>query len=385
MIEEFENKLFGKNNRYTLSKNEFKELYKDFNKSNILITGAAGSIGSIFTKEMNNFNFNKLYLLDKDEHLLAELARSLNLICKSKINKITFICCDLNSFNLGSFLKKNSISHYLNFAALKHVRSEETFESSIYMYNTNCIYPFKIGILQNLKKLKKIFFISTDKSVYPLSLMGLTKKIMEDKLFKLKKKFPKIFISSVRFANVSFSNGSLLKSIYEKTINNTIFGVPYNVKRYFIKQKEASNLCLKALLKDIDGQILLPSYQSVGKAYDLSEISKKIVILLGKKPLFCSKPKKIKKNVQQIIIQKKNIIGQKVIEKLYEKEESITYFSRDRSLLKTPLKQFISIKNIDNKVLNSKNINQLRSVLKKASKNKNFKTSQYGIKLNRII
>ena len=56
-----------------------------------------------------------------------------------------------------------------------------------------------------------------------------------------------------------------------------------------------------------------------------------------------------------------------------------------RSLLKTPLKQFISIKNIDNKVLNSKNINQLRSVLKKASKNKNFKTSQYGIKLNRII
>ena len=61
----------------------------------------------------------------------------------------------------------------------------------MYMYNTNCIYPFKIGNLSKLPKLRKIFFVSTDKAVFPLSIMGLTKKIMEHKLFDLKKKFPK--------------------------------------------------------------------------------------------------------------------------------------------------------------------------------------------------
>ena len=136
----------------------------------------------IFTKELKIFDFKKIYLLDKDENLLADLARSLNLLFKSKVKKICFICCDLNSINLHNFLREKKISHYFNFAALKHVRSEETYESSIYMFKTNCIYPFNFGDLSNLGHIKKIFFISTDKAVYPLSVMGLTKKIMESNL-----------------------------------------------------------------------------------------------------------------------------------------------------------------------------------------------------------
>ena len=85
MIGKLETKIFGKRNRFELTKKEKKELKKDFKNSNILITGAAGSIGSIFTKELKNFDFKKIYLLDKDENLLADLARSLNLLFKMVI------------------------------------------------------------------------------------------------------------------------------------------------------------------------------------------------------------------------------------------------------------------------------------------------------------
>ena len=385
MISEIERKIFGKKNRFEITKIEFDELKKDFKESNILITGAAGSIGSIFTKELKNFDFRNIYLLDKDENLLADLARSVNLIFKKKIKKVSFICCDLNSINLKLFLKKKNITHYFNFAALKHVRSEETFESSMYMFKTNCIYPFNFGKLSNYKNLKKIFFISTDKAVYPLSVMGLTKKIMENNLSIIKKKYPKKFVSSVRFANVCFSNGSLLKSIYEKTKDKIPFGVPSNVERYFIKQKEAANLCMKALLKKCDGKILVPSYRSVGKAYNLKQIAKLIVIQLGKKPLFVSKLSKNRKNKQLIVLHKKKIMGQKLIEKMYEKNEVVKNFDSDKSLLLSPLKETIKTKSINKRILNSKNIYELRKILKKISNNKNFQLIQKADELNKII
>ena len=121
------------------------------------------------------------------------------------------------------------------------------------------------------------FFISTDKSVYPTSLMGLSKKIMEQKLFFLKKKHKNKFVSSVRFANVSFSNGSILKSILQKTMDNEIFGIPNNIKRYFISHEEAANLCLKSLLNEANGSIVIPTYGSLGKLYKIKDLCKKII------------------------------------------------------------------------------------------------------------
>ena len=385
MISKLESKIFGKNNRFQLTTKEKKELKKDFKNSTILITGAAGSIGSIFTKELKNFDFKKIYLLDKDENSLADLARSLNLLFKSKVKKIYFTCCDLNSINLHNFLKEKKISHYFNFAALKHVRSEETYESSIYMFKTNCIYPFNFGDLSKLQHIKKIFFISTDKAVHPLSVMGLTKKIMESNLSIVKNKHPKKFVSSVRFANVSFSNGSLLKNIYEKTLDNIPFGVPINVKRYFIKQKEAANLCMKSLLNKCDGKILIPSYKSVGKAYDLKKISEQIVIELGKKPKFVFKLQKTHKNSQQIILHKKKIMGQKFIKEMYEKNEKIIDFGSSQLLFLSPLKKSFETKLINKKVLNSKNIYELRKILQKISNNENFQIFQNADELNKII
>ena len=134
----FEDKVISKLNRFKLDVKQINELKKKFNYKNILIIGAAGSIGSIFTMTLLKlFEFQKLYLLDKDENQLTELNRELLLINKRKIKKIEFICNDLNLIKLDQFMKINNINHYLNFAALKHVRSEENITSAKYLLQTN--------------------------------------------------------------------------------------------------------------------------------------------------------------------------------------------------------------------------------------------------------
>ena len=134
----FEEKVISKKNRFKLLNQDIIELKKNFFKSNILITGAAGSIGSQFCKDILKFNFKSIFLMDKNENQLTELNRDLILVCdKNKINRIRFICSDLTIFNIDDFLKENKITHYLNFAAIKHVRSEEELTSIKYMFLTN--------------------------------------------------------------------------------------------------------------------------------------------------------------------------------------------------------------------------------------------------------
>lgn len=136
-----ERKIISSKNRFVLLKKDLIEINKDFKKNNLLITGAAGSIGSQFVKDIIKFNFNfkSLILLDKNENQLTELNRELLLLKNFKINKVNFICSDLTFLNLDSLLASKKITHYLNFAAVKHVRSEENIESIKYMIKTNAM------------------------------------------------------------------------------------------------------------------------------------------------------------------------------------------------------------------------------------------------------
>ena len=111
-----------------------------------MVTGGAGSIGSQFCKDILKFNFKALFIIDKDENQLTELNRELILLCdKKKLNKIRYICADLLVFNIDDFIKNHLITHYLNFAAIKHVRTEEELDSIKYMFltNTNNFLPKK--------------------------------------------------------------------------------------------------------------------------------------------------------------------------------------------------------------------------------------------------
>ena len=196
-----------------------------FKNKIILVSGAAGSIGSQFSKDIFNYNLKikKIIFLDKDENMLTELNRELLLNKNFKKANREFICSDINSIDISNLLIIKKVNFYLNFAAIKHVRSEENIQSLKYMFKTNSI-NFAPKKFVNLKK---IFSISTDKTVNSSSILGVSKSLMEMKLSEYKKK--NIFVSSVRFANVAFSNCIILKYIFDRLMPKKEFGVQRSI------------------------------------------------------------------------------------------------------------------------------------------------------------
>ena len=384
-INRLEEKIFGKKSRFSLKKEQEKELYRSLKNSNILIAGAAGSIGRTFSLKLKNYKIKKLIFLDKNENSLTQLNREINLLFKNNISR-EYICQDINDLNLQKILRNLKINHFFNFAALKHVRSEENIHSLTYLFKTNCISPFKIGNLKNLKSLKKIFFISTDKAAYPSSLMGCSKRIMENELYQIKKKDKSKFVSTVRFANVSFSDGSLLENIYKKTLSNFPFGIPNSTKRYFVTHSEAADLCFISLLNEANNSIIIPSYKTIGEQILLKKLAVKIVKLLKKKPVFVKKIDKIKKDFQQIVLETGAIKGQKNKEFFYEDKEIVKDFKGDIRVKKISLYKNTNSKNYKSFLKKAKNLKDYSSFFGKTFSNKYFsKKNKKRVYLKNII
>ncbi len=361
---DLEKKIISKNNRFNLSKSDKFELKKNFFNSNILITGAAGSIGSAFVKLLKSYKFKNLILLDKDENQLTELNRDLVIKFSNKINKVKFICVDLNIFKIKTFLIREKISHYFNFAAIKHVRSQEQVDSLKYMFSTNSINFLPFQKINN-SHLKQIFSISTDKSVYPTSMLGVSKLLMEQVLANFKKKNKKIHVSTTRFANVSFSNGSILKSIIDRINSKKIFGIPANILRYFITHEEAASICFKCLLKKNDNYILVPNNKVIGEPILVETLCRKILKIKGFKIEICSKPKPIKKNIYPVVINKKLTHGQKHTEKFNYKSEVLIDDFSDKTIKKIKIYNFFNQFQILSKIVKLENLNKIIKIIEK--------------------
>ena len=376
MINEFlykplEKKVITKYNRFKIKNKDLKELKSIFKNKIILISGAAGSIGSQFSKDILTFNLKpkKIILLDKDENQLTELNRDLLMFKNFNRINIEFICLDLTLMNLDNFLLSKSIQLYLNFSALKHVRAEENIESTKYMFKTNSIS----FIPKKRNKLKKIFSISTDKTVNPSSILGISKYLMEMNLNRFANK--KVIISSVRFANVAFSNGSILKYVADRIIQKKKFGIPDKVRRYFITHEEASSLCFKSLLKRNDKKITIPNPKILNKDHLVVNLVKKIIREFNYIPKFYkNKKRKIKQNYNNNIC---NILltplsgGQKTYEEFVAEEENIQE-DLDRTICTVEFPKYNkNIEKIISKIMKCKNIKQLKIYLIKNFKNYN--------------
>ena len=364
----FEKKIISEIDRFKLNTNEENEIFNDFNDSSILILGAAGSIGNVFTKKISNYKFKKLILLDKNENDLTELNRDLILeLTLDKIKKIRFICSDITISNINNIIKKNSVTHLLNFSALKHVRSEEEIYSLKYMLSTNSdrFFNFK----RNEKNsLKKIFSVSTDKSVNPSSILGISKFLMEQKLAEIKLFKKKIFVSTTRFANVSFSNGSILKNIIDKIRKKKTFGIPNKIKRYYITHEEACSLCLKALLKKNDGCIIIPSQDILKKQKTIKKLCEEIFRLMKIKVKFFRKEtKNIKPNNKLYPVSISDGVnhGQKIKEKLFYEDEKILNDNEDKSIMKIRLQYKINYKKVLRLMYKSDSLKNLKKIIKK--------------------
>lgn len=361
-IKEIEKKIISNINRFKISKKDFSELLNIFKNKNVLIFGAAGSIGGQFSEDLiKNFNvFKNLYLIDKNENKLTDLNR--NLILNNFEKGIHYICLDINSTDLDNFVKKKKIELLINFSAIKHVRSEENFYSTKYMLETN-----SINFLPKKKyKLKKIFSVSTDKTVNPKSILGISKNLMEKKLVNFSVK-NNVFVSTSRFANVSFSDGSILKYVYERLTQKKKFGIPDQIKRYFITHEEASALCMKALLNRYNNKVLIPNPKIIGKDFLIKDLVKKIALILRAQIKFVKNKKRLlgKSKKLNILLTKPNTHGQKIKEELFSSDEKIFYDSKDRTILLTQMPKFDHLLDkFFKKILLQKNLNGIIRIIK---------------------
>ena len=364
-----EYKIFN-SNHFSLSVKENNEIKQDLKNSKILVVGAAGSIGSEFVKRILKYKFNKLTLIDKDENSLVDLNRDINLFFPNIKKKVSYNVLDITSSNINLVIKNEKISHYFNFAALKHVRSEENFQSINYMFKTN-----SFDFLPSKKfQLKKLFSISTDKSCYPESILGISKKIMEQNLALFKIKNSDVHVSSARFANVAFSKGGILEFAFKRINEKLPFGVPKNIKRYFINHKEACNLCFKSILPQGNGTITIPSDKVSIKEEYIYKVIERLLKFKKTNYKFKKKVKIFKKGNLQIELQVQKNQGQKTSETFRESDENFFTIKNDKEILILPflsdkLKIEKKITNIKKKIINSKSLHELNNLLKKNYKN----------------
>lgn len=226
------------------------------NKS-VLVIGGAGTIGSSFIKAILHFSPKKLYVIDINENGLTELTRDLrssiglNIPSNFKTYPIDFG----NKIFEKLWLKEGPFDIIANFAAHKHVRSEKDEYSIEAMIENNVIKAKNLLDLIAQRPPEHFFCVSTDKAANPVSIMGASKKLMEDVIMAYSSVIP---ITTARFANVAFSNGSLLFGFMERLMKKQPLSVPTDIKRYFVSPEESGQLCMLSCLLGQSGEIFFP-------------------------------------------------------------------------------------------------------------------------------
>ena len=274
------NKLFTKD----MSKYEDKIL-KIVSESKFLVLGGAGSIGQAVTKEIFKRNPQKLHVVDISENNLVELVRDIRSSLGYIDGDFKTFALDIGSIEYDAFFNSDGKYDYvLNLSALKHVRSEEDAFTLMRMIDVN-IFNTDKTLKQCIEKgVKKYFCVSTDKAANPVNMMGASKRIME--MF-VRRRSKSIDVSMARFANVAFSDGSLLYGFNQRIEKKQPIVAPDDVKRYFIIDEESGELCMMSSLFGKNRDIFFPKPNKNLSLIKFSEIAKKYLDNKNLKPLIC--------------------------------------------------------------------------------------------------
>ena len=222
----------------------------------ILVIGAAGSIGQAVTYELFRYEPKALHVVDLSENNLVELVRTVRSTIgyNSSAFKTFALDCAGNEFD-ALCSSGNSYDYIFNLSAMKHVRSESDPFTLMRMVDVNIFNSVKIAKLAKEHSAKKYFCVSTDKAANPVNMMGASKRIME---YFLMRESLEQDISMARFANVAFSDGSLLHGFNQRFVKRQPIAAPYDVKRYFITPEESGQLCVLSGLLGENREIFFP-------------------------------------------------------------------------------------------------------------------------------
>ena len=296
--------------------------YKLEGKS-VLVVGGAGSIGSAYIKSILQFKPRKIVVVDTNENGLTELTRDIRSDINQYVSK-EFITYPIN-FGDPVF-EKMFHSHkpfhiVANFAAHKHVRSEKDQFSIEAMIDNNIIRAKNFLDLLVKNKPEHFFCVSTDKAANPVNVMGATKKLMEEVIMAYSQE---IHVTTARFANVAFSNGSLLDGYVQRLIKNQPISCPSDVKRFFVSPQESGQICMLACLLGDSGDIFFPKLDNDAMV-NFKEITLDFFASMGRKIQICSSEDEAKQsasllsddNPYPVFFFESNTSGEKLYEEFY--------------------------------------------------------------------
>lgn len=265
--------------------NHEKELTSIVSNSKFLVIGGAGSIGSATTKEIFKRNPKKLHVVDISENNMVELVRDIRSSFGYIDGDFQTFALDIGSIEYDAFWESDGDYDYvLNLSALKHVRSEKDPYTLMRMIDVNVFNTDKT-LQQSIDKgVKKYFCVSTDKAANPVNMMGASKRIME--MF-LMRKSKEITISTARFANVAFSDGSLLHGFNKRIEKKQPIVAPNDIKRYFVIPKESGELCLMSCIFGENRDIFFPKLSENLHLITFAEIAVKYLAEIGYEPYLC--------------------------------------------------------------------------------------------------
>ena len=297
--------LIGRNSplfNMDIAENE-SQLTKIVKSSNFLVIGGAGSIGQAVTLEIFKRDPKVLHVVDISENNMVELVRNIR-------STVGYCSGDFRTFAIDAATKEFEVlyrnqgpyDYVLNLSALKHVRSEKDPYTLMRMIDVNIFNTIKTLKLARDSDAKKYFCVSTDKAANPVNMMGASKRIME--MFLMRESLSKS-ISMARFANVAFSDGSLLHGFNQRFAKRQPISAPNDVKRYFVTPQESGELCLMSCLLGENRDIFFPKLSANLHLITFSEIAKKYLLSLGFEPYECESEDEARDKCAELIKDKK--------------------------------------------------------------------------------
>ncbi len=306
-----------------------EKLHTIISSSSFLVLGGAGSIGQAVTKEIFKRNPKKLHVVDISENNLTELVRDIRSSLGYMDGKFNTFTLDIGSVEYDAFIQNDGQYDYvLNLSALKHVRSEEDPYTLMRMIEVNILNTDKT-IKQSIENgTKKYFCVSTDKAANPVNMMGASKRIME--MFLMRRSLD-INISTARFANVAFSDGSLLHGFNNRIEKNQPIAAPSDIKRYFVTPQESGELCLMSCIFGNNRDIFFPKLNKSLHLISFSDIAIKYLKHKGYKVYKCNSEKEARTLIDTLpnkgewpcLFTKSDTTGEKDIEEFYTKHEKL--------------------------------------------------------------
>lgn len=232
-------------------------LTREIEGKSVCVIGGAGSIGSSFIKAVLRFRPGKLVVIDLNENGLAELTRDIRstegLFVPEEYRAYTLNFADPIFTHI--FREEKGFDIVANFSAHKHVRSEKDKYSVQALIENNDIKAKKLMDLLCEFPPRHFFCVSTDKAANPVNIMGASKRIMEDLVMAYNGKFK---VTTARFANVAFSNGSLPDGWLHRLQKKQPLAAPNDVKRYFVSPEESGQICMLACILGNGGEVFFP-------------------------------------------------------------------------------------------------------------------------------